>query len=129
MICHSERPIQSVLALLPSWHDPFSQCETLLNIASGVSADEDVQSDLLTALEKGEASLKTFTEKRLEEGKLAFHDPLPKLKLKTFSSLMKETSVQVDKRKVVLKADNSLFAQMVEIVRVTTAQPEGGILL
>ena len=84
-----------------------------MNIASGVSASDAVHCDLPAALEKGEAKLKEFIEQRLEVGELGFHEKLPKLKLKTFSTMVKETSVSVDKTKVVVKADHGLFAHMI----------------
>ena len=70
---------------------------------------------MLTALEKGEAKLKEFIEQQLEVSELGFHEKLPKLKLKTFSTMVKETSVSVDKTKVVVKADHGLFARMIVV--------------
>ena len=72
---------------------------------------------MLTALEKGEAKLKEFIEQQLEVSELGFHEKLPKLKLKTFSTMVKETSVCVDKTKVVVKADRDLFSRMIVVAQ------------
>lgn len=116
----SERDVQAVMALLQSWQNPFGSSDVLLNIASGVAARKEVEKDLLSAGEQGERALEGFINCRLktldpEDGQasIGFFDTLHKMKLRTFGAMMKESSVKVNKTKVVLKADRNLFARMI----------------
>ena len=100
--------------MLKSWQDPFEGGGGLINVASGVLASDSVCHDLLSAAAIGESALKTFMEERLAEGStLGFYDTLPQTQLNTFSSMLKESTVKVDKTKIVLKGDCGLFARMV----------------
>ena len=114
----SEQSVQCVLSALQSWQDPFGHSSELVNIASGAVASADVTDDCLDALQIGESALERFMADCLgEESALDFHDKLPKLQLKTFHSLLKQSSAQVDKVTVVLKADQSLFVRMLIITQ------------
>ena len=55
-----ETSVDNLLSLLKSWQDPFCDSDNLINIASGVAANDDVQRDLINALEIGESALKKF---------------------------------------------------------------------
>ena len=114
----SEQSVQCVLSALQSWQDPFGHSSELFNIASGAVASADITDDCLDALQIGESALQICMADCLgEESALDFHDKLPKLQLKTFHSLLKLSSAQVDNVKVVLKADRSLFAHMLIIAQ------------
>ena len=109
-IRQQEGAVDSVVSLLKSLHNPFEGSDGLINIVSGIFASDDVHRDLLSAFEVGESALKSFMEERLAEGStLGFYDTLPQAQLSTSSSMLKESSVKVDKAKMVLKADCGLF--------------------
>ena len=113
-IKRQEDAVEAVVSLLKSWQDPFKDSDGLINIASGFAASDAVCHDLLSAADIGESALKDFIEQRLAEGSTcSFHDTLSQMQLNTFSSMLKQSSVKVDKVKMVLKADRGLFARMV----------------
>jgi len=72
-----------------------------------------VSTDLLAAREKGEHAYKEFEQQWLQKGD-CFHDPIKKIKLKTFSA-MKSKPVKGTTKKIVMKADRRLFGNMVLI--------------
>ena len=115
----SEKGVQSILSMLQSCQDPFAGSDSLCNFVTGLVASEEVENDCLQAKNKGESALKDFMTNRLDgdEPAKSFFDTLPKISLKTFSSLLKQSSVTVDNAKVVLKADRSLFARMVVVAQ------------
>ena len=91
---------------------------------------------MLEAEKHGEADYQSSKTKRPESNPpvLKFHDVLPKLKLKTFSSITKQKKkVSSNGKEVILKADRKLFGQMVLIaqtrktldMRVVFAHPLG----
>ena len=69
----------------------------------------------MTAKEKGETAYTYFCN-RLEDNDhaLSFKDKLPKQKLKTFVNLSKKSKpVKCGPKEVILRADRTLFAQMI----------------
>ncbi len=82
-----EAAVGRAYTILLTWGNPFSPSESLINIASGLQATEEVQQDLLQAQSKGESALNAFLEQRIKTNVVPFYDPIKKCKLKTFSSL------------------------------------------
>ena len=54
--------------------------------------------------------------KKLKEG-VGFYEPIPKLKVKTFSNPSKAASSKATSKEIVLKADNRLFGHMLLIAQ------------
>ena len=55
----------------------------------------------------------TFVEKRINRCEINFWDPLPNLKIKTFSSMTKTTHVKVSNDKfVTVRAGRDLFGRL-----------------
>ena len=80
--------------------DPFATGEQegnrhIVNISSGVVAPEPVVNDLLCAQLIGEHHFRQFVDNRLRSDKVKFFDPLPKLKLQTFGSMLRTKCVKV----------------------------------
>ena len=71
--------------------------------------------DILTAKEKGDQAFVDFLSKRLSGDRtMKFFDILPKIKLKSFSTLKSKKTVAKDKE-IMLKADKNLFGMMTVI--------------
>ena len=64
---------------------------------------------------KGEAAYAARLEK-IQDG-TGFYDPIPKLKLKTFSALKKSTVIKGTDKEIVLKADNRVFGHMLLVAQ------------
>lgn len=84
--------------------DPYSdetRSDVLINISTGLIATDIVASSLLNALQNGEKQLYEFIETTLDQTPTkikSFHDPIPKLNLKTFSSVtIKKSSMNRSK--------------------------------
>ena len=62
-ILKDEQDVQKVMDTIDSWVNPFSTKETsdpLINIASGVTATEDISVDLLTAAQQSQHAFLNF---------------------------------------------------------------------
>ena len=53
----------------------------------------------------------------VDRPKVSFYDPLPKLKLKTFSAQVKTKSVKVKAHEVIVRADRNLFARLLIVAQ------------
>ena len=95
-----------------NWINPFLEDEKLCHLASGRNATSEVASDLKGAKAKGLSAVHSFVEDRLDTfGNKGFHDPIPKLQLKTFPSL-KEKKISKSKQTAVLKSTRELFGRL-----------------
>ena len=114
-----EQAVEKVVAVLSMWRNPFKDDEgdVLCNIASGISAPEDVKTDLLCADNTGKDKAMKFVRDRLVSETIPFHDTLPKLKLCTFKSSVKALKVNVKDKEVIVKADCNFFARMLVIAQ------------
>ena len=85
-----------------------------MSISTGTVASPDVSTDLLAEREKGEHAYKEF-EQRMQKGD-CFHDPIKKIKFKTFTT-MKSKPAKGKTKEIVVKADRRLFGNMVLIAQ------------
>lgn len=69
--------------------------ETLCHISSGQQASENVATDLLGAKQRGVKALTEFCEKRIVNGEASFHDPIKKMKIKTFKDTGQSTVTKI----------------------------------
>ena len=75
--------------------DPFTHdSDELLNIATGVVLPEDVAQNLARGTEKGRQQKNAFVEKRINSNAVGFWEPIPNMKIKTFSSTNKKIRVK-----------------------------------
>ena len=106
-----DKSVCSVLDVLSSWKYPFLDDggDTLVNISSGMTAPIEVVHHLSHVCGHGEQCLKQFVEDRLINCTTSFYEPLTKLKLKTFQSILKTSHMKVKGKDVVVRADRIFF--------------------
>lgn len=117
-ISRDERDVQAITEILESqWTNPFSSNPSdITSLSTGNVAPADVAQDLLEANERGRKAYEDFQQDRLgPERSIPFHERLPRLKLKTFSSLKEKKTTRTSNKQTMLKADHRLFGQMVLI--------------
>ena len=105
-----ESDVASMIDLLESnWTNPFgNDSSDLVSISTGTVASPDVSTDLLAAREKGELAYKEFEQQRIQKGD-CFHDPIKKIKLKTFTA-MNSKPAKGKTKEIVMKADECCLA-------------------
>ena len=91
--------------------NPFNaNTESLVNFATGVVLPEEVADALLASRSKGQEKMKTFVKKRIQTNKVSYWDAIPKLSIKTFSSMTKKVKVKAgDEKSITVHADRDLF--------------------
>ena len=93
--------------------DPFTHdSDELLNIATGVVLPEDVAQNLVRSTEKSRQQMNAFVEKRISSSAVGFWEPIPNMKIKTFSSTNKKIGVKSSDRLVTVNADRDLFGRL-----------------
>ena len=111
-----EKAVDALVTMLENtWTNPFGHdpCE-LISLSTGASASPEVASDLMTAAQKRSEAYEKFKLERFEKGDFSFYHWLPRLHLKTFSSI-KKTTQKVGNKEIVLKSDHRLFSNMLLI--------------
>ena len=97
---------------------PEEQDEPLRNIATGVVLPQEVADRLVDATVTGKRSMESFIETRINTNQVSFWEPLPKLKIKTFSSAAKQVQVKSTNEKIVtLTADRELFGRLLVVAK------------
>ena len=87
--------------------------QSLVNFATGVILPQNVAECLLACQKKGQEQMTAFIEKRLNTKDVSFWDPIPNLKIKTFSSMTKKAKVKAaDDKIVTVSADRDLFGRL-----------------
>ena len=94
--------------------DPFSdKSDSLSNIATGVALHNDVAEQLVTSAEKGQEQMKSFIPQRLNSNAVSFWNAIPSLKIKTFSSTRKRSTIKGSTDKLVaITEDRDLFGRL-----------------
>ena len=92
--------------------NPFNaNTESLVNFATGVVLPEEVADALLASLSKGQQQMKTFVKKRIQTNEI--RNAIPKLSMKTFSSMTKKVKVKAgDEKSITVHADRDLFGRL-----------------
>ena len=119
-IARCEKSVQEVQETIASWVDPFAEgteSDDLLNISSGVVAPPNVKKDLMHARTVGEEEFQKFVENRLKTSNVGFFEPLSKLKLETFSTVLRKKIVKVKGKDIVVRADRHLMARMLVVAQ------------
>ena len=118
-IARDEADVQSLLTTMEVWANSFQgNVQDLICLSTGKMASEDVAGDLLQAKHLGERAFQSFSKERLEAipPKVRFHYSMSKAILKTFKHMDKKVELRKGTAKeIVLKADRTLFAQMIVI--------------
>lgn len=76
--------VAKAYSVILNWGSPFEQRDSLVNIASGREAPEEVKSDLINARSIGEKEFEKFLKERVYSDATPFYDPIKKNSLKTF---------------------------------------------
>ena len=93
--------------------NPFNlDSDALLNIATGVVLPKDVAQTLVHSTNKGRQQMKTFVEQRINSNAVGFWEPIPNMKIKTFSSANKKIHVKSSDKLVTVNADRDLFGRL-----------------
>ena len=93
--------------------NPFNlDSDALLNIATGVVLPENVAQTLVHSTKKGWQRMKAFNEQRINSNAVGFWEPIPNMKIKTFSSANKKIQVKSSDKLVTVNADRDLFGRL-----------------
>ena len=108
-----ENDVQHILVIIETtFIDPFCPSQ-LMSIFTDILANEKVESDILSAKEKGQAAFDTFVKTRLRKEKtMNIFDPIKKIKLSSFSSVNKTKTCKVNSKIVPVQASKELFAKI-----------------
>ena len=83
---HDDEAVQKVMSTVTNLINPFTHQDVVTHVASEKYATLEIQTDL-SARQVGLKQVHTFATDRLSiDGETGFHNPLPKLGLKTFAS-------------------------------------------
>ena len=83
---HDDEAVQKAMSIVTNLINPFSSQDVVTHLASRKYATLEIQTDV-SARQVGLKQVHIFANDRLSiDGKTGFHDPLPKLGLKTFAS-------------------------------------------
>ena len=133
----SETATSQMKGAIVNFTDPFAveNKEELFCLASGKPAPQDVRKDLLEAHERGQTAMDEFIQSRLVDKSVPFHDPLRRLKLKTFASVGVVKKVKSTQNKMLqIKAERNIFGQLVLLsvehnidLQVTLSYPLGPV--
>ena len=76
---------------------------------------EDVAQNLVRSTEKGRQQMNAFVEKRINSNAVGFWEPIPNMKIKTFSSTNKMIRVKSSDKLVTVNADRDLFGRLLVV--------------
>ena len=117
-----ENDIQKIITCFKSglMKDPFAEVsDSLSNIATGAVLPADEAEWLLASEEKGKAQMNSFIKQRLKTNTVSFWDAIPNLKINTFSSMTKKTTIKSTNLKLVtLTEDRDLFGRLMIVANV-----------
>lgn len=96
---------------------PFAQSVSneLCHLASGMTASEHLERDLVSAFDRGKGALMEFIQKLLVSNEVRFYDPLSHVGLAIFNPVSK--SIKISGTDVAFKADRNLFARLLVIAQ------------
>ena len=95
----NEADVKKITEAVLSFRKPFplQNQEELYCLSSGVPATQEVSRSLLQAHELGKDAMVAFFEKWFVDKSVKFHDPIQRMKIKTFASMQKCLKVKVRK--------------------------------
>ena len=106
-----------VAELVENWGNPFEQSEELSSLSPGRIATKEISDDLLSAKKTGEEATMTFMKERVISNNEDFFSPITKLKSKTFADFSKKSTIKLQNKEEILKADRTLFARMAVVAQ------------
>ena len=122
-ITRDEQDVQNVLSTITSMVNPFIGDESsLLQLSSGVVAEQAVASDLLNAKDEGEKLFLLFVSTRVQSNSVKFSETLKKRNVLTFGTVRKKKVTKAAGREITMKAGNKLFARLLLVGNVRKIQ-------
>ena len=98
--------------------NPFEERE-LISLSSGAIPTDKVISDLLDVKKIGERELLKFQDERLKNQTINFYEPLKKMKLGTFSTLLKKSvKVKMSGKVVHFSTQSNIFGKIALIQQI-----------
>ena len=91
--------------------NPFEEME-LISLSSGVLPPENVAIDLLEAHTKGENEMAKCIDERLVKQTVGFYEPIKRLKLGTFTKMMKRSVKTKDGKIVQFSTQSEIFGKI-----------------
>ena len=111
-----EKQVIEIMDTIREMMDPFQNDPkqiSIVNLSSGVVAPDNIEKDLVTALDKGNGAFKAFVSDNLFVDEPNIFTPIKKMNLKTFASIKKDATRRTSKGQLVsLKADRNTFARL-----------------
>ncbi|XP_028391978.1 uncharacterized protein LOC114516648 isoform X2 [Dendronephthya gigantea] len=111
-----EKDVLGIVNTLQNMINPFetdNDITEMIHLSSCLVATQEVKNDLLTTKQRGEECVTAFLRDRLLVQEPDIFSTIPKLKLKTFSSMTKKVKVSSAKGvEATLKNNRNLFARM-----------------
>ena len=112
-ITASEESVSKLSALIGEWRTPFSHSSALVALSSGYEAPLEVQLDLINAFQRGVHAMEDFFAQRLLSTATGFHEPIKKMKMTTFSDIVKVKRTSASNSGVAIaRADSALFSRL-----------------
>ena len=113
-----KQDVKTIVDTTNNMVNPFEYEEAeLLQLTSGLVATIDVQEDVSSAYDRGDAAFVLFCKTRLQTDEVDLLAPIQNMKLKTFTSMAKSLKRKVRGKEVILQADRNLLARLVVIGR------------
>ena len=86
----------------------------LINFATGVVAPEDISCRLVNEKAIGTTQMKPFVDQRINTNQLHFWDPIKKVNIRTFSTMVKKKQLKTaDEKVITVSADQDLFGRLI----------------
>jgi len=124
---HRHRDLLNVRAAFGNFLNPMQTGEDedsmLYCVSSDQLASDAVSASLLSYVSVGEEAAVTFIQQRLVEKSVTFHQPMHKLKLKTFQAMAVRKQLASSKQKTVkVNAERNLLGQLLMLPEDLTEQ-------
>lgn len=111
-----EQDVANVVEVITNMSNPFEIENSLVHIASGIVAPEEVCKDMVSAKEIGENKCKTFMLEQLLVKDPDLFSTIKATKLKTFSTMNKKQKVATTKGQIVeLKNDMKFVSRLLAV--------------
>ena len=113
----SEECTSAVIEAIENFSNPFQvpSKDVLYCISSGAPAPTQIEEDLLSAGVKGQDAYSKFVDERLVSKTKLFHDPITKVRLKTFSDAAKTAKLKAtgNKKSREITTERNVLGQLV----------------
>ena len=109
----SEDNVRKITEAILGFTNPFAveNKEELYCLSSGIPATQEVSNSLLQAHGLGKDAMVPFFEKGLVDKSVKFHEPIQRIKIKTFASMQTSQKSKSTQNKLIeVRAERKVFA-------------------